>query len=70
MKVTVCVCVSVCLLSIGGHTLGPTMLKFGMESHIYPWEVKGYISFRYPNWQGNWVLGSVQPKWCISGKIS
>ena len=41
-----------CVFSIGGHTVGPTVLKFGMEDHIYPWEVIGYISFRYPNPQG------------------
>ena len=27
-------------------------LKFGMEDHIYPWEVIGYISFLYPYPQG------------------
>ena len=36
------------LFSIGGHTVGPTVLKFGMEDHIYPGEVIGYILFRYP----------------------
>ena len=41
-------CVCVCLFSIGGHTVGPTVLKFGMEDHIYPGEVIGYILFRYP----------------------
>ena len=45
-------CVCVCVLSIDGHTVGPTELKFGMEDHIYPWEVLSYISFRYPNPQG------------------
>ena len=38
----------VCLFSIGGHYVGPTVLKFGMEYHIYPGEVIGYISFGYP----------------------
>jgi len=46
------VCVCVCLFSIGGHTVGPTELKFGMEDHIYPWEVLSYILFRYPYPQG------------------
>ena len=36
-----------CLFSIGGHTVGPTVLKFGMEDHIYPREVIGYILLRY-----------------------
>ena len=35
IKVAVCVCV----FSIGGHLVGPTELKFGMEDHIYPGEV-------------------------------
>ena len=39
----------VCLLYIGGHTIRPTVLKFGMEDHIYPWEVIGYILLWYPN---------------------
>ena len=34
-----------CVFSIGGHTVGPTELKFGMEDHIYPREVIGYILF-------------------------
>lgn len=34
-----------CVFSIGGYTVGPTELKFGMEVHIYPGEVVGYISF-------------------------
>ena len=28
------------------------MLKFGIKDHIYPWEIIGYISFRYPYHQG------------------
>ena len=44
--------VTVCISSIGGHTVGPTELKFGMEDHIYLWEVLRYISFRYPYPQG------------------
>ena len=38
-----------CVFSIGGHTVGPTVLKFGMEDHIYPGEVLGYISFWHPD---------------------
>ena len=30
---------------IGDLTVGPTELKFGMEDHIFPWEVIGYISY-------------------------
>ena len=30
-----------------GHTVGPTVLKFGMDDHIYPWEVIGYILFGF-----------------------
>ena len=36
-----CVWVCVCVFFIGSHTVGPTELKFGMEDHIYPWEVIG-----------------------------
>ena len=39
----------VCVFFIGGHTVGPSVLKFGMEDHIYPREVIGYILFGYPN---------------------
>ena len=42
-----------CVFSIGDHIVGPRELKFGMEDHIYPWEVIGYISFRYTSWQGS-----------------
>ena len=28
--------------------IGPTELKFTMEDHIYPGEIIGYISLRYP----------------------
>ena len=45
-----------CVFSIGGHTVGPTALKFGMEDHIYPGEVIGYILFWYPNLQGQGAL--------------
>ena len=38
-----------CVLSIGGLTIGPTELKLGMEDHIYPWEVIEHISLPYPN---------------------
>ena len=52
--------------SLGGLTVWPTKLKFGMEDHINPWEVTENILFRYPYLHGpgpkNWVLGSVQPK--------
>ena len=41
-----------CVFSTGGHTIGPTALKYGMEDHIYPWKAIGYISFWYPNPQG------------------
>ena len=44
------------VLSIGGHAVGSTELKSGLEDHIYPWEVIGYISFRYPNCQGQGAL--------------
>ena len=66
---------SVCLFSIGGHTVGHTVLKFGMEDHIYPREVMGYILLGYPNSLGRgeakeWFWRSTQPKQCISVKIS
>ena len=44
------------VFSIGGHTVGPTELKFGMKDHIYPEEVIGYILFRNPNPQGQGAL--------------
>ena len=50
MKVTVRVCV--CLFSIGDHTVGPKVLKFGIEDHIYLAEVIGNIWFRFPYPQG------------------
>ena len=61
IKVTVCVRV----LFIGGHTVGPTELKFGMEDHIYHWEVIGYISFQYlyPQGRGRLKSGSGGPCW-------
>ena len=34
----------VCLFSKGGHTVGPTVLKFGIEDHIYSGEVIVYVS--------------------------
>ena len=46
----------VCVFFIGGHTVGPRVLKFGMEDHIYPWEVIGYILFGYPNPGGQGAL--------------
>ena len=48
MCVWVCACVCVSVL-YRGYTVGPTMLKFGMEDHIYLWEVIGYILMRHPN---------------------
>ena len=61
IKVTVCVCA--CVFSIGGHTVGPTELKFGMEDHIYPREVIGYILFpnTYPPGGGRPKSGSGDP---------
>ena len=56
---------SVCLFSIGGHTVRPTVLKFGMEDHIYPGEVIGYILLRYPN-----PLGRGRPKSGSGGPCS
>ena len=38
----------VCLFSIGGHTVGPRVLKLGMEDLIYPGEVVRYILLQYP----------------------
>ena len=43
----------VCVFFKGGHTVGPTVLKFGMEDRIYPWEVIGYISLQYPQPSGS-----------------
>ena len=51
-----CVSVSVCLFSVGGHTVGARELKFCMEDHIYPEEVIGYILLRYP-YPYSWVRG-------------
>ena len=42
--------------SIGGHNVGPTELKFGMEDHIYPEEVIAYISYRHTYTQGQDAL--------------
>ena len=55
--------VSVCVFSIGGHTVGPTELKFGMEDHIYPRGVIGYILFpnTYPPGGGRPKSGSGDP---------
>ena len=61
IQVTVCVS----LFSLGSHTIGPTVLKFGMGDHIYPVEVIGLILF--------WCIRtwrSMQPKRGISMKIS
>ena len=41
-----------CLFCIGGNSAEPTELNFGMEDHIYPREVIGYILLMYPYWQG------------------
>ena len=56
-------CVRACVFSIGGHTVGPTELKFGMEDHIYPREVIGYILFpnTYPPGGGRPKSGSGDP---------
>ena len=63
-----------CQFSTESHTIWQTVIKFGMEDPIYPGEVLGYISFRYPYPQGwgpkTWITESVPPKRCISGKIS
>ena len=61
IKVTVCV--RACVFSIGGHTVGPTELKFGMEDHIYPRGVIGYILFpnTYPPGGGRPKSGSGDP---------
>ena len=45
-----------CVFFIGGYTIRPRVLKFGMENHIYPWEVIGYILFGYPNPWGQGAL--------------
>ena len=57
VTVSVCVSVSVCLFSKCGLTIGPTVLIFGMEDHICPEEVKGYILLRYPY---PWVRGGLR----------
>ena len=56
-------CVRACVFSIGGHTVGPTELKFGMEDHIYPRGVIGYILFpnTYPPGGGRPKSGSGDP---------
>ena len=56
-------CLCACVFSIGGHTVGPTELKFGMEDHIYPREVIGYILFpnTYPPGGGRPKSGSGDP---------
>ena len=54
-----------CLFSIGGLTVEPTVFKFGMEDHVYPREIKGYISFWYPYPQ-RWG----RPKSCSGGPCS
>ena len=59
-------CESVCLFSMGCHRFGPIALKFGMEDHIYPGEVIGYILLMYPyplGW-GTYPLGWGRPKSC------
>ena len=48
--------VTVCVFFIGGDTVGPTVLKFGIEVRIYPWEVIGYISLRYHQPLGSGAL--------------
>ena len=56
------------MISIGGHTVRPTELKYGMEDLIYPEEVIQYILLWYPNARaGALETGS---KRCFSVKIS
>ena len=33
---------------IGGHTVWPPGLKFGMEDHIHPWKVNAYVCASCP----------------------
>ena len=59
---------------IGGHTVGPSVLKFGIEDCIYPWDVIGYISFRDPNPRGQGALktgfqGLYSPNHAFWGKF-
>ena len=42
------------MFSVGGHTIVPTELKFGIE--VNPREVIGFILFWYPNPQGQGTL--------------
>ena len=57
LTVTEWVCV--CLFSIGGHTVGTTELKFGMENHFNHLEVIGYIWAGYPHPWGQGALKRV-----------
>ena len=63
-------CVSECLLSIGGHTVGPTELKFGKEDDIYPGRLQDAFCSGTPSPGSGeakeWFLRSMQPKPCIS----
>ena len=45
---------SECLLSIGGHTVGPTELKFGKEDDIYPGRLQDAFCSGTPS---PWVRG-------------
>ena len=47
-----CVGVWVSVLYRLSHCVGPTVVKFGIEDHIYPAEVVEYILFWYPYPQG------------------
>ena len=67
IKVTVFVCV----FSIGGHTVGPTVLKFGTEDHIYPRRLYFIPVSQLPG-SGEakeWFWRSMESKGCISEKI-
>ena len=55
--------------SLGICTFGLAELKFGIEVHIYPWELIGYIRVRYPNPLVHRVLKTVSKR-CISVIIS
>ena len=66
-KIEATVCVHVCVFSLGGHSVGPTVLKFGMEDHTL-----GIHFALVPLSQEakEWFWRSMQPKRCISVKIS
>ena len=41
-----------CVFFIGGHTVGPTVLKSGMEDHIYPWDRIHFVAIPQPSGPG------------------